>query len=308
MRQALFFEQTTGAIKELTTVLDNFASALIAIRNMRCEIRGILAECPDFTEEMFHTRYHFDAKMRWKNYKTVFSGQEFTVQEEAFTWYLLNEACTVFEGWLAAMESQGIITQSMIKDLQFPEKAGSVLARHINSSNSEAMATLFYPVYKTNKKYSYQRIDAILYCYRVFKEIRNSFVHNAKLTTQRCLDAYADYAANCSKGALAVDEVPIVNSMILNEKISPSFRGVIGFTDIVIRLLVSYDSELIQTNAAERYFLGKFRALSENRKMLSSNQGKAQKQLAGRIRKCGFATPANVQDIKQFLSSKGFAC
>lgn len=306
MRQALFFEQTTEAIRGLTAVLDNFAAALIAIRNMRCEIHGILAECPDFTEEMFHTRYHFDAKMRWKNYKTVFCGQDFSVQEEAFTWYLLNETCTVFEGWLAAMESQRIITRSMIKDLQFPIKADNVLSRYINSSNSAAMTTLFYPVYKTNKKYSYQRINATLYCYRVFKEMRNSFVHNAKLATQKCLDAYADYVANCSKASLAVVEVPIVNSMILNGKITPSFRGVIGLTDVVIRLLVSYDSELIQTIAAERYFIGKFKASSENRKMLSSNQGKAQKQLVGRIRKCGFAAPVNIEDMKRFLSSNGF--
>lgn len=306
MRQALFFEQTTEAIKALTGVLDNFASALIAIRNMRCEIRGILAECPDFTEEMFHARYHFDAKMRWKNYKTVFSSQDFAAQEEAFTWYLLNEACTVFEGWLAAMESRGIITHSMVKDLQFPITADNVLSRYINSSNSVAMTTLFYPVYKANKKYSYQRINATLYCYRIFKEIRNSFVHNAKLATQKCLDAYADYVANCSKASLAVVEVPIVNSMILNGKITPSFRGVIGLTDIVIRLLVSYDSELIQTIAAERYFIGKFKASSENRKMLSSNQGKAQKQLIGRIRKCGFAAPVNIEDMKRFLSSNGF--
>ena len=56
MKQVLLFEQTTEAIRELTAVLDNFASALIAIRNMRCEVRGVLAECPEFTEEMFHAR------------------------------------------------------------------------------------------------------------------------------------------------------------------------------------------------------------------------------------------------------------
>lgn len=308
MKQMLFFEQTTSSIKELNAVIDNFASALIAIRNLRCEVRGILAECPDFTEEMFHVRYHFDKKIRWKNYRTKFEALPFSEQEEAFTWYLLYSTCAVFEGWLAKMKEAGLITSTMIKDLQFPVSAANKMNAHISADTSQIMTSAFYPSYRTNKKYSYQNITALLYCYRTFKEMRNALVHSGKIATQKCVAAYCDYQNNCTTVTLGTKEIPVVHSMSLGAPIVPSFRGVIGFTDIVIRILISYDTELIRTKVAEQYFLNKYRAIPESRNLPSANRGKANRQFLSKIRKCGFSISGCVSDLQKFLTMHGFNC
>ena len=308
MKQKLFFEETTAAIKELNAIIDNFASALIAIRNLRCEVKGVLAEYPEFTEEMFHARYHFDEKIGWKNYKTLFSTQPFSVQEEAFTWYLLYSTCAVFEGWLARMSNLGLIAQSMPKKLQFPVRGTREMNAYVTANTSHVMKNVFYSAYKVNKKYSYQNITALLYCYRMFKEMRNALVHNGKVATQECVDAFSDYQNNCSTVTLGTKETPIVSNVLLNAPIVPSFRGVIGFTDIVIRILISYDCELIQTQGAERYFLDKYRRLPESRNLPSANRGKANKQFLSKIRKCGFSIGNRVSDLQKYLISQGFTC
>lgn len=308
MKQNLFFEETTAAIKELNSIIDNFASALIAIRNLRCEVRGVLAECPEFTEEMFHARYHFDEKIRWKNYKTIFDIQPFSAQEEAFTWYLLYSTCAVFEGWLAKMKEARLITLPMVKDLQFPVVAASKMNTYISADTSQMMTNVFYPAYKANRKYSYQNITALLYCYRIFKEMRNALVHNGKVATQQCVNAFADYQNQCTPVTLGAKETPVVNHVSLDAPIVPSFRGVIGFTDIVIRILISYDCELIRTRGAEQYFLDKYKSMPESRNLPSANKVKANRQFLSKIRKCGFSIGSRVSDLQTFLISQGFIC
>ena len=308
MKQVLFFDQTTEAIRELTAVLDNFASALIAIRNMRCEVRGVLAECPEFTEEMFHARYHFDNKIRWKNYKTIFNIQPFAIQEEAFTRYLLISTFMIFEGWLDRMRRAGVITGNMSQSLQCPSLASNSLNAHTQTNMSAIMTSVFYPCYQANKKYNYVNIVAMLYCFQMFKKIRNSLVHAGRSVTQQCLSAFQDYQQYCTCASLGVSEVPQINSLVLGNTLVPSFRGVIGFTDIVIRILISYDCELVKTSMAEQYFLTKFHQAKVTNGFPSSNRGKALKELSARIRKCGFIIPANVSTLQSFLVSKGYNC
>ena len=74
----------------------------------------------------------------------------------------------------------------------------------------------------------------MLYCFQMFKKIRNSLFHSGRSVTQQCLNAFQDYQQYCTCASLGVSEVPQINSLVLGNTLVPSFRG----GGLVLRILL----------------------------------------------------------------------
>lgn len=306
MKKKLFFDATTEAIRSLGGAMDDFAAALIAIKNMRCEVQGVLSEWPDVTDEKLNARYNCGCGVNWRNYRKPFRDQSFESIVISFSWHLLYSACAVFESWLDKMHQDGFISEYMVKDLQFPLRARKCLNRNLSGNRSTLMRNTMYPAYSQNPKFRLKNIEELLYGYRLFKEMRNSAIHSGRIVTAKCLNAYNAYVIHCSKAALGVTEVPEVDTMVQGAEIIPRFRGMIGFTDLVIKILVTYDAELIKTSNAENYFVKKYEAKCDKHQILSANAAREHKQINNNLSASGFCYIKNTDEIKRYFAGRGF--
>lgn len=305
MKRNYFFEATTIAIRRLNRAMDDFASALIAIKNMRCHVKGVLSECGTFSESSFESRYGCQSEVNWKNYKNVFSVQPFSQQVQSFTWYLLISTCMVFEGWLAEMKKAKFISGKMEGLLQC-SGATSVISRYVARHKSSLMAGHFYPVYCQGKKYCFSLMEGLIVCYQLFKHMRNCAVHGNGIANSSCVKAYCDFCRRCSTASLGVSELPNVDSIVVGAELCPTFRGVFGFTDIVIRMLVSYDAELLCAQAAEAYFVARYEKANSKTEILSAKPARLARQFSNNVRKSGFRPPQQISQLKDYFADRGY--
>lgn len=271
MRKSFFFKETASAVQNLTALINESATALISMWNVRCQVVGLLKMNQNLKNHDLAERFSIGSGIRGVQLESSFIRQSWEEQQSMFSWVLLNAACSVFEGWLAhaptGADGDSANHREKQKKLQRPNEAGDVL-RTICVDHKDLQAEKsFYKFYSTNKKNSLTKIGPLLCCYRVFKEMWNCYMHNACRANDSCYTAYTTYKSNCSKISLGVTEIPIVNPITRGDILKPVWRGVVGLTDIVIRLIITYDAEFSKTIYAKDSFLKRFE--SENGKGLT---------------------------------------
>ncbi len=88
--------------------------------------------------------------------------------------------------------------------------------------------------------------------YRYFKELRNSLAHNGGRAGQRQLDAQSEFAQTILGGKIGSVKAPDYNPFnAVDEEVRPEYRGVIGFSEVILHLIATYDSVLSKTPIVE---------------------------------------------------------
>lgn len=312
MKKTFFFEATRRAIDELGDIMDEFSSALVSLCLMREVVNKLVANGRTPTSIKQDDMLLTPSGVRWDNFNKNFVKQTWTCQKESFAWHLLNSVCAVFEGWVAEIlrliPKRCIIDMRKVeRDLQFPAKATKILDDLAAIFPAPSFLSEYSQLYNTHVLYSKANIDSLLYCYRLFKEMRNCGVHNGRIATACCFNALQDYMRNCTKLALGEKEVPKVNVFVVDGPISLSFRGVIGLTHIIMKIIITYDAELIGTQFAAKHFLERFRLVSKRQLVLSSKPSTAGSQISKAVKSAGFLSPRSWKATKDYLKQQG-AC
>lgn len=190
----------------------------------------------------------------------------------------------------------------VIKNLQFPDDIKREITR-LRNNRSAVLSNSFYSTYLGKRERCYSKIVALMHCYRVFKEARNCYMHNGSKADIKLTDAYAKYSPFSTPEALDVSEVPEFLSPVLGEEIRLSLRGVVGFSYILIKILVSLDTELLCTANAEEEFISRYKEKHTLLRALKPDADKAKQQVSQYVRQCGFPTPLAVDDLILFLLS-----
>jgi len=102
-------------------------------------------------------------------------------------------------------------------------------------------------------------IDSLLSCYRYFKELRNSHVHRNGIADQKAADAYADFAS-IAPSALGLKAPLQSHPAVTGKPVALTLRGVVGFSGVVLSIVVTVDGMLSSTVAAHNAFLARWKA------------------------------------------------
>lgn len=300
--QDVFFSATKKALANITATYDTVWPTAVGLWNLRCMVGDEKKAHPAITETELADKFARGSKIRGVNYTRAFIKQSWEKQQSDFAWILLNSSIPIFEGWLAELK-QHLFTDLKLKEMQYPNKVRKEIAR-LTKKESAVLKNCFYPVYSCKRDRCYSQIDNLMYCYRVFKEARNCYMHNNLKANQFLLDAYKDYTLHGSATNLGVSEAPKFNIPQLNKPVEISLRGVVGFSYILIRILVSLDTELLRAKAAESEFISRYKRKHKVYRMLKKDAEQANRQVAGYVRQCGFSTPENIDEMKTFLLQK----
>lgn len=273
MKQKLFLLTSKNVASRLTELFDFVWPTAAAIWNLRWQVSGLLSVNPDLSHLELQGRFVGGSGIRGANLRRACIERSWEDQQQEFARFLLFEFCSLYEAWCeGAMNELGQPNpQSLAKQLQFPSSTDaqgnprgvSRVASVVNSVQSQHMISAFRPALLTNRKYSLAHLEELLICYRYFKEVRNSLIHAGGTTSQKLIDAEAAYAL-LTAAALGVKERPAHNPLVQGNPVALSLRGVVGFGDVVLKLVCTLDIEFSQSQGAEDAFLRRWRETHGN--------------------------------------------
>jgi len=178
---------------------------------------------------------------------------------------LLINTVALYEAWCyeisSAFYSAGVISEKKQRDyqgsLQYPNHYGPKPKDGINSTVkklasadgvSAAMTALMSSVLPS-------AVDEATFTprmriYRLFKEARNSISHRGSVVGNEVCDAYNDCAA-LSPADIGMRKAPEFPAPVLGEQVRLSWRGIIGLSDMLRRVVADVDHLLMCTKTAE---------------------------------------------------------
>ena len=304
---ALFFPASRQAIEQITSLFDFVWPTAAALWNLRWQVQGFIAEVPDVTVEQLKQRFLFGSNIDTVDLKRTVTEYTWENQTATFGSFVLTNAFAIYEQWAdEVLHSLGERAGSG-KKLQFIDRPGKpgigATLASLTAAESAMLKSAFYPSYLANKKYALPQLNNLLLCYRYFKEIRNAQIHLGGIANQAAVDAYAAFlpvsgrAALGRKGELSFDPASLGSPVTLN------LRSVVGFTDVLIKIIVTVDAELSRAERSEALFERAFRAVNR-RVMLSATPRKRDAQVKERCFKAGYPRPLNAPIVYDFLKDR----
>jgi hypothetical protein len=107
--------------------------------------------------------------------------------------------------------------------LQFDDRPGGKMGlprtiRAICAVESRTIKVAYYPIFIASPKYSLSLIKNLIACYRFFKEIRSSQIHNGGFATKEAAEAFKAFALVSDKAALGMKGELIYNPIVKGDK------------------------------------------------------------------------------------------
>jgi hypothetical protein len=137
-------------------------------------------------------------------------------------------------------------------------------------------------------------------CYRYFKEARNSLMHGGGLASDRAATAYLAFAPVSDRHSLGMKGNLLHEPLVEGYPVKLHLRGVVGFCDILNRLMITIDAELCRSAAAEAIAVQMIRRRWPNRKMLRADVAQRNAQVIHICNRAGLPRPANVDVVYDF--------
>lgn len=323
MTSRLFLTASKDSSQELTSLFDFVWPTSASIWNMQWQVKGYRAQMPLATTDEMGGRFLSGSGIKNVNFKQL----EQTSWSDMQAWFaklLLSESCSLFEGWIASAldelqipESVRKLTtrNSLDKRLQFPstfDASGTAtggLQKALDEihapAKSAAMQTSFQVPLAASTKNAKAHVENLLVCYRVYKEARNCFTHHGGRATKTAVDAYAKYTVETAI-SLGLKEKPIMSPILnIGDPIQLQLRGVVGFSDVVLRLIHTLDVELAISSYAERVF---YEIWTRNHAIpvkLKSTPSARHTQLKGMVHQCGLPRPDQLPSLDSYMQSQG---
>lgn len=300
-----FFFQSKLIEAQITELFDDLWPTVTAIKNLRWQVNGYYHEMNVKQNSKLATRFvDSDDKTNRPNLYRYCIEQTWEQQEYSISRNLLTNIFALFEGWIEIILPLLGINEKKGKDLQFADKARTMLVSLQQHPNTILVDT-FYDVYvRKNSGSKLAHLENYLKVYRFFKECRNSIIHRGGKTDQRTVEAYAD-TLGLTTVDLDVAEVPEMFSVsAVDETVKISLRGVVGFSQIVLKLVEVMDMEFIKANKAIDCFISQIKEFTPYACTLSQDAHKAEIKIDGIMRSSGFLPPKHSPAFLQLLRGK----
>lgn len=298
----VFFNATKNALNSITCTFDSVWPTVVGLWNLRCAVNDVKKEHPEISEAELAAKFTLGSGVHGVNYKRAFSVRTWEQQQSDFAWILLNSTIPIYEEWLCELQNT-IFPSINVKAMQFPNKIHSEVSR-LTANRSTLLTNAYYSTYLGKRERNYAHIYEMMLCYRAFKEARNCFMHRGASASQEFIDANNSYNAFSSKGVLCVKEVPMIVPHLLGDKIQLSLRSVVGFSYILIKILVSLDTELIRSENSEIELINRFKQRHASMPTLKADSEGSRLQVIRYMKHCGFPEPQSVDEVKNYLLKK----
>jgi hypothetical protein len=315
MSHYLFFRSSRNAYQQVAELFDFVWPTATALWNLRWQVQGLANSLGSADQEVLHGRFVEGSGIHGANLKLACIDMSWAKQQQQFAKFLLVDLFAVYEGWLeTTLTSVGmkplLSNFQSPSDLQRPSAGYAGGLTRLSSASSPMLTSAFYDPLKRHFKNSLSKLNELFIAYRFFKELRNSLMHRGGNADDRVISAYTLYAGLTAQD-LKAKEVPEVHAPVLDNGIELSLRGVVGFADVIRRLIATLDAEFACVTGAQAEVVAQwrdhFQATSRTKKKfytLPSAAGEREKMVRRLIVKIGLPRPVQVSLLGPYLLSQ----
>lgn len=303
-----FFDRTKLFYAQNLDLFDFFWPTATAIWNLRWQVKGYIdARGDEITTEELFNKFASDEKIMRAN---LFRACIDTTWDEHLQQYgqtILVNLFAYYESWIkGVLQVLNLESNTNEKGLQFPSDFASnrgimPTLNSMKSLGNNIMANAFCEKYKDGK-YNLAHIEHMMICYRYFKELRNAIAHHGGEATLQFISAQENYKI-LTREQLGAKEKPKFVEVNLGEDVIVDLRGVVGFSDILLKITKTLDTELINVDTSINEFYRKY-VNRVGRTQLPF--GKEISRIKKYISKSGFKQPDDITEIRTYLIQKGF--
>lgn len=260
-----FFDQTNVLHDEIVSLHEFILPTSTALWNFRKIIADELNQRPGMTVSELSHKYNTAPGTRGTtNLKIPFITHTWERQRERLAEVALIGVIALYEIWCEQLCNFFARDELAIK-LQFPSNATQTNGVHfaitemaINASS--IITTSIYPCLVSSPKYDLQNIDNLLKCFRYFKELRNCLLHRGRKCDGKLYGAQSEFIPVATKQGLGMKFVPRHSVFTLEGGVDIELHGVLGFTEVILRIITTVDAQLSKTSQGEVALLQRIRA------------------------------------------------
>lgn len=300
------FEETNDAAVEITRLFDFVWPTAIALWNLRWQVAGFLSVVPEASYEDVEARFVVGSGIHGADVRAMHQNTNWEEQKTRFAEFILTNIFAIYEGWARRLvettQLSGISDRDLFTVGNGMNKGLVAFIGRVNANKSAAMQNALQPAFLAHKKVHRGQLTNMLRCYRYFKEVRNCRMHNAGVADQRAVDAYTEFLPVSSASNLSTKEKIEFAPATLGGKVDLPLRGVVGFCDIVFRMMVTVDAEISGSIIAERAVVERIRVgRGPLTPTLSSNPKRVEQLMKNLCRNANIPAPKAIQEICQLL-------
>lgn len=304
----LFFDSSKLLFSQITNMFD-FAWPMVAgMWNLRWQVNGYIYANPASTVDELSEKFTKGSGGDRAN--LVRACQDFTWddQKEQFAILLLVNSFAFYESWVSNILKELGYESKELKNLEtlmqkWDDKSKTwglhVVINTVIEPYSDVMHDLFYKHYSSRKKNSLNKLNNLMVCYKCFKELRNCVMHKGSIADSLVLDAYVRYH-QLAPSDLNAKELPSLITPVLDNYIKIDLRGVVGFYDIILKIVATVDAELSVSKKAEKITIRKGKK-ANGRLSLKAEGGRMNAQIRGYFGKIHMPKPADYSKAVNFL-------
>lgn len=309
-KRDLFFDSSKLLFAQVTDVFDFIWPTVSGMWNLRWQVNGYLTANPDASVDELKGKFTKGSGGEGANLKRA--CQEFTWdnQKEQFATFLLVNSFAFYESWITnILKSLGHSSKQLEKALQYrtigtttaPTGGIQLAINNLTNPSSNELRDLFYASYLENDKNGILILDNLMICYRCFKELRNCIMHNGSIADSKLMTTYNDYILLLPSDLNAI-ELPVVETPSLDKPVKVNLRGVVGFYDIILKLVATIDAELSISEKAVQIVVSKSKKANV-RLSIKAETRRKNEQIKGLFGKINMPKPLNYSKAEVFLKN-----
>jgi hypothetical protein len=304
-----FFKPSRHAADEITGLFSFVWPTAAALWNLRWQVAGYLDAVPTASVEELNDRFVTGSKLIGADLRGACVDTDWDEQRARFASIILTSAFAIYESWADEIIADLGLHFSG-KRFQFPDSqatSGNGLESFIASLTATPSITLnaaYFPLYARSAKYNPAILPNLLLAYRYFKEVRNSEMHRGGIANAKAEAAYLAFKPVSDRVSLGMKGELMIEPVISERPVRLHLRGVVGFSDILFRIIATVDAELCRTIRAELPFRRDLAAVKNEPAMYSGTERRRHQQTGSRCVKAGYPRPLDPASIYAFLRSE----
>jgi hypothetical protein len=267
-------------------------------------VRGFVDEVPEASQDDLNGRFAAGSGIRGLDLRKACIATTWQDQQEVFAGFVLTNALAIYEHWSDEMLATfGEPPPRGGHPLQLDQPTLGVHAWV--SGKHSALSTLndtqFYPAYRAHRKYSWTLVANFMKAFRYFKQGRNSLIHRGGIANATDEQAYIEFAPVSGRAALGMRGALEHDPFVIGQRVTLKLRGVVGFCDILIRLMRSIDAELSRSLPAEQATKERLVRGRGIRSTLSGDASIRAQQIKQMCKAGGLPQPADPEVVFRFM-------
>jgi hypothetical protein len=301
-----FFSASSDAADEFENLFNFVWPTAAALWNLRWQVKGFLGEASAPSSDHLSQRFVSGSGIQGVDLRKACIDQTWAEQQERLAGIILMNAFAIYEHWaeqIMAACGKRPGTGSQLQGNPTATRPGirGVLT-DFSASPSSAMSAAYYPVMVADKKFALSIIDNLSNCYWYFKEMRNCLAHRGGIASSVAEDAYQAFSQASSQADLGMRGALKHHAVQAGHPVRLDLRGVVGFSEVLLKIIKTVDAELSRSTQGEMYFISRMRTpATPQPSTLSSRDKRRAEQVGKRCLVCGFPRPKDPAEIYRLL-------